>query len=316
METETREVTGNDVEQKPDEQDAPKPEPTPVKPDDGPGVREPEPETPAEPEQQPEQDADALIKALEPKPKPKPKPRKKAKAKAKPKQAEPKPDKDADAKKQAEADKKAAAKARDEQKQLRERYTALNEKQKKDGHSAGEARAMRNVCEKLGRAVPKWAIPIGQQTGEKKPARIINDEDLKLAHRMNALVFGGTLDKDGRYVAPDKPTKFGAPYVTTHVEKIREAMKGKDILNVLKISQAKLKEFATTSPQEGKKVELEEDTRKAIREFMKANFQPLDKIWARKFAGGAVVLLEDRAKAKRRTKAAAKKRSTPTATSA
>ena len=61
---------------------------------------------------------------------------------------------------------------------------------------------------------------------------------------------------------------------------------------------------------------MEEDTRKAIREFMKANFKPIDKIWARKFAGGAVVLLEDKGQGQATLKAAAKKRSTPTATSA
>ena len=49
---------------------------------------------------------------------------------------------------------------------------------------------------------------------------------------------------------------------------------------------------------------------------MKENFKPIDKIWARKFAGGAVVLLQDRERASRKRKAAAKKASTPTATKA
>ena len=306
METETREVTEQDVEHKPDEQDTPAPEAT--------TPEQPEPETPAEPEQKPDE-AKELVEALKPKPAPKRKPKpKKAKAAPKPKakpKAEPKDDKD----KAAEKAKRDEEKRKQELRDARERYTQLNEQFKRDGSTAGMRTAMRNTCAKLDRNVPKWAEIAGK--GEKKESRLVNDEDLRLAHKMNALVFRVELDKDGRFdpskVDPKK-AKFGAPYVTTHVEKIREAMGNKDILKQLKISRKQLEEFAVSSSQLGQKVELPEETRKAIREFMKENFKPIDKIWARKFAGGAVVLLEDRARKGRKAKAAAKKRSTPTAT--
>ena len=154
-------------------------------------------------------------------------------------------------------------------------------------------------------AAPKSdAKPKTPEKKDDKPKQI-DDPDLQLAHRATCLATGCDME-NGRPNRKTDKVPFGASVNSTQVRAVREAVKGKDILKTISVTEAQLKAYAQDVSASK---EWPEEGRKNMREFNK-QFPPKMKMWARKDAAILYELLQERKRGARRK---TKKETTPTA---
>ena len=121
--------------------------------------------------------------------------------------------------------------------------------------------------------------------------------EMLLANKATALATGRTVNKDGVIVG-EQTRVFGAPVNSGQVVLIRDAVKGKNILQWLGCKEIELRRYAEGSI---KASELPEAARKRLKE-LNGRFESRLKMWPRKDAAILYVLQQERKRGERKPK--------------
>jgi len=114
--------------------------------------------------------------------------------------------------------------------------------------------------------------------------------ELLLAHKATALATGGSVSKDGVLTKGERV--FGAPVNAGQVELVRDAVKGKPIMEQLGCKETELKAYATGDI----KVSDLPEKAKAFLKELNGKFDSKAKMWPRKDAAILYVLQQERKK--------------------